>query len=214
MSRMSTDEVAAHVAELSRVGTVIVSQGLALASGGNLSVLLDDGEHMLLTGKGTWLDRLGPESFSLLRLDGTVVDGATPSSEWKLHARMYEVRPETRAVVHVHPQYALLLTSIGKKIRFITQDHAFYVGSYGYTPYFANGSDELADTAAEQMRSGEHPVVVLGNHGISAVGESLGSAFRRALNFEEAAAMTYRAELLGDTDSEFPADKLAELRHQ
>lgn len=208
-----TEEMAARAAELQSVGRMAVGQGLAQASGGNLSARVGE-DAFILTGKGTWLDRLESDHFTLMRLDGTVLSGPTPSSEWKLHARTYEARPDARAVIHLHPQYALLVTALGRQIRFITQDHAFYVGSYGYTPYFMNGSDELADTAADQVRSGEHDVVVLGNHGISALGDSVESAFRRALNLEEAAAMTYRALLLGDTDTVFPPEKLAELRHQ
>jgi L-fuculose-phosphate aldolase len=69
-------------------------------------------------------------------------------------------------------------------------------------PYFPNGSDELADGAAEQAR--EHDCIVLSHHGCSAVGEDLGAAYRRALNLEEAAIATYRALLLGDTTTAFP----------
>lgn len=214
MTEIDDKEIDARVAEMADVGAMAVRQGLALASGGNLSARIGDDDVMLMSGKGTWLDRLERKDFALMRFDGTVLDGAVPSSEWKLHARMYEARPDSRAAVHVHPQYALLLTATGKEIRFITQDHAFYVGGYGYTPYYVNGSDELADTAADQVRDGTHDVVVLGNHGISTIGDSVGSAFRKALNLEEAAVMTYRALLLGDTDTVFPADKLAELHHQ
>jgi L-fuculose-phosphate aldolase len=206
-------EIRERVAELVDVGRDIVAKGLALASGGNLSARVGE-DSFVVTGKGTWLDRLQPEHFTLMRMDGSVIEGPIPSSEWKLHARTYEARDDARAVVHMHPQYALLLTALGHRIRFITQDHAFYVGSYGYTPYYVNGSDELADTAAEQVADGSHDVVVLGNHGISALGDSVESAFRKALNLEEAATMTYRALLLGDTTTVFPPDKLAELKHQ
>jgi L-fuculose-phosphate aldolase len=69
-------------------------------------------------------------------------------------------------------------------------------------PYFPNGSDELADAAAEQSR--QHDCVVLSHHGCSALGEDIGMAYRRALNLEEAAIATYRALLLGDTTTAFP----------
>lgn len=200
------------VEELIRVGADAVRMGLVQASGGNLSCLLDDGT-IVLTGKGTWLDRLEPGHFALLDAQGQQLDGPVPSSEWKLHTKTYEARPDAKCIIHLHPQYTLLVTSLGHKVRFITQDHAFYVGSYGYTKYYTNGSDELADTAAEQVADGTHDVIVLGNHGISALGRTVEDAFRKALNMEEAATMTYRALVLGDTDTEFPVDELAKLRH-
>ena len=108
---------------------------------------------------------------------------------------------------------ALLLTALGHNIRFITQDHAFYVGSYGYTEYYTNGSDELADTAADQLRDGSHDVVVLGNHGICVLGDSVTSAYRKTLNMEEAAKLTYHALLLGDRETTFPPAELDKLKH-
>ncbi|WP_341740797.1 class II aldolase/adducin family protein [Trueperella pyogenes] len=201
-----------RLAELIEVGVDIVAQGLAQASGGNLS--LRDGEQFYVTGKGTWLNKLTENDFALMDLDGNQLNGRKASSEWKLHRDIYLKRPDAQAVIHAHPQFSLLLTALGKKIRFITQDHAFYVGSYGQTKYYTNGSDELAETAAAELAHRRHNVVVLGNHGIAAVGESIEQAYRRVLNFEEAAKLTYHALLLGDEKTEFPPEELAILNHQ
>jgi L-fuculose-phosphate aldolase len=191
------------VDQLIEVGRSAVERGLVLASGGNLSARLTGDDAFVVTAAGTWLDRLTRADFSVLTLDGDVVGGADrPSSEWKLHQRTYRVRPDVNAVVHVHPQHAVLIDALGHPIRLITLDHAFYVRSIGTVPYLPNGSDELADAAAEQSR--EHNCVVLSHHGCSALGEDVGLAYRRALNLEEAAIATYRALLLGDTTTAFP----------
>lgn len=202
--------LATRIAELSDVGRSAVDHGLALASGGNLSARLDDGTFVV-TGSGTWLDRLTPDDFSVMTLGGEVVSGPSPSSEWKLHQRAYQERPDVNAVVHVHPQHAVLLDALGHSVRLITLDHAYYVRSIGTTPYYPNGSDELADSAAEQAR--EHNCIIMGNHGCSALGENVQMAYRRALNLEEAATATYRALLLGDTTTTMPADAFAALHH-
>ncbi|MGG7465817.1 class II aldolase/adducin family protein [Plantibacter sp. YIM 135347] len=202
--------LATRIAELSDVGRSAVDHGLALASGGNLSARLDDGTFVV-TGSGTWLDRLTPDDFSVMTLGGEVVSGPSPSSEWKLHQRAYQERSDVNAVVHVHPQHAVLLDALGHSVRLITLDHAYYVRSVGTTPYYPNGSDELADSAADQAR--EHNCIIMGNHGCSALGENVQMAYRRALNLEEAATATYRALLLGDTTTTMPADAFAALHH-
>lgn len=202
--------LATRIAELSDVGRSAVDHGLALASGGNRSARLDDGTFVV-TGSGTWLDRLNPDDFSVMTLGGEVVTGPSPSSEWKLHQRAYQERSDVNAVVHVHPQHAVLLDALGHSVRLITLDHAYYVRSVGTTPYYPNGSDELADSAAEQAR--EHNCIIMGNHGCSALGENVQMAYRRALNLEEAATATYRALLLGDTTTTMPADAFAALHH-
>jgi L-fuculose-phosphate aldolase len=200
------------VDQLREVGRLAVERGLVLASGGNLSARLPGETEFVVTAAGTWLDRLTPDELSVLTLDGEVVGGAArPSSEWKLHQRTYRARPDVNAVVHLHPQHAVLVDALGHRIRLITLDHAVYLRSVGTVPYFPNGSDELADGAAAQAR--EHDCIVLSHHGCSTLGADVGAAFRRALNLEEAATATYRLLLLGDTGCTFPPDALAALRH-
>lgn len=200
------------VAQLAEVGRTAVGRGLVLASGGNLSGRLPGADTFVVTGSGTWLDRLEPPDFTEMDLDGNVVAGAAnPSSEWKLHQRTYRMRPDVNAVIHLHPQHAVLVDALGHRIRLITLDHAYYVRSVGTVAYFPNGSDELADHAAEQAR--RHDCVLLSHHGCSTLGVDVGTAFRRALNLEEAAVATFRCLQVGDTDCAFPPDAFAALHH-
>lgn len=202
----------ALVDELISVGAKAVSQGLVLGSGGNLSARVPGSSRFVVTASSTWLDRLDADDFSVVDLSGRVLLGArTPSSEWKLHQRTYVVRDDVNAIVHVHPQYAVLVDAIGAPIRLITLDHAVYVRSVGRVDYFPNGSDELADGAAKQAL--EHNTMVLAHHGCSAMGEDVDMAFRRATNLEEAATATYRLLVLGDTRTAFPAEHLNAIHH-
>lgn len=199
-------------AQLAEVGRMSVESGLVVASGGNLSARLPGSDEFVVTAAGTWLDRLTPADFTVMALDGAVRDGAErPSSEWKLHQRTFQTRPDVNAVVHLHPQYAVLVDALGHPIRLLTLDHAYYVRSVGTVPYFPNGSEELADHAAQQAR--QHDCIVLSHHGCSALGPDLGMALRRAMNLEEAATATYRCLLLGDTETRFPPESLATLGH-
>ena len=198
--------------QLAEVGRMAVSSGLALASGGNLSARLQGSDEFVVTGAGTWLDRLIPGDFSVMNLDGRVLGGAErPSSEWKLHQRTYQVRTDVNAVIHLHPQHAVLVDALGHDIRLIMLDHAYYVRSVGTVPYFPNGSDELADCAAEQAK--EHDCVILSYHGCSALGSDIGMAYRRALNLEEAATATYRSLAVGNTECTFPPGSFEALHH-
>lgn len=192
------------VQQLTDVGRVAVDRGLVIGSGGNLSARLPGSREFVVTASGTWLDRLRASDFTTMNLDGAVVGGNPgPSSEWKLHQRTYRVREDVNAIVHVHPQHAVLIDALGHPIRLFTLDHATYVGSVGRTDFYPNGSDELADTAAAQAR--RHNCVLMAHHGCSALGEDIDMAFRRALNLEEAAIATYRALALSDTTTAFPS---------
>lgn len=193
------------IAQLIDAGRYAVERGLVNASGGNLSARLPGDDGFVVTGTGTWLDQLRPAGFATISKDGSHVAGPSPSVEWRLHQRTYEARPDVRAIVHLHPQHAVLVDAIGEEIRCITLDHAYYLGRVVRIPFLPSGSDELASAAAHAVAHGDN-ALVLGNHGCSALGESVPMALRRAANIEEAATMTYRLLLLGDRETDFPAE--------
>lgn len=200
-----TSERETLIDHLIDAGGHVVARGLVQASGGNLSVRLPGTDRFLVTATGTWLDRLDPSDLSELTLEGDHVGGAEhPSLEWRLHQRTYAVRPDVSAIVHLHPQHVLLVDMLGAPIRFTTLDHQFYLGGAGWIPFLPSGSHEVADAAAEASR--EHDAVVLAHHGCSTLGATMSMALRRALNLEEAAAMTYRLLLAGDTTAQFPPE--------
>ena len=199
------------IEQLSGVGRTAVSQGLVLASGGNLSARIPGADEFVVTGTGTYLDQLTPDDFSIVGLDGAVRGGnPRPSSEWKLHQRTYLVRADANAIIHLHPQYAVLLDALGYEVRLISLDQAFYVRKVARVPYFPSGSDEIADAAAEAAR--ECDSVILGFHGCSCLGDTIAMGFRRALNLEQAAMTTFRCLQLGNTALTFPAEWFDKLQ--
>jgi L-fuculose-phosphate aldolase len=194
-------------------GAALVRAGLVLGSGGNLSAREPGGAVIAVTARGTWLDRLEPADFALVRIeDGAVVGGAAdPSTELALHLECYRARPDAAAVVHVHPQTSVLLAALGHPIRTITTDHAAYVGAVRVAPYRHPGTAELATEAAALLADG-CDCVVLSHHGCSVVADSVEMALRRTLNLEEAARLTYQALLLGDTGTVCPPSYRERLR--
>lgn len=202
---MATTQRDTLIHELTEAGAHVVSRGLVQASGGNLSARMPGTDRFIVTGAGTWLDRLAPDDFAVMTLAGEWVDGAErASSEWKLHQRTYAARPDVTAIVHLHPQHVLLVDMLGAPIRFTTLDHQYYVGSAGRVPFLPSGSDALAEAAAQAARGND--AVVLAHHGCSTMGDSVATALRRALNLEEAATMTYRLLQAGDTTTTFPPE--------
>lgn len=124
--------------------------------------------------------------------------------EWKLHAQTYAARPDVHAIIDLHPQTALLVDLLGQPIRLTTLDHQYYLRSVGRVPFLPSGSDELAAAAAQEAVS--HNAIVMAHHGSSALGDTVEMALRRALNLEEAATMTYRLLMAGNTTADFPDD--------
>ena len=133
-----------------------------------------------------------------VRRDGTVEGPHPPSSEHPFHRAIYEARPDIRAVVHAHPT-ALVAFSICRRspdTRLFYQAHAV-CGKVGFAPYACPGSAELGQNIAEQFREGCDSVI-LENHGVVVVAESLPKAFERFEAFEFAGKTLIKAGQIGE----------------
>jgi ribulose-5-phosphate 4-epimerase/fuculose-1-phosphate aldolase len=191
--------------QLTHLGAAAVRAGLVVGSGGNLSARAPDADSCWVTASGSWLDRLTREEFSLVRIaDGAVLRGhPRPSVEWRLHTASYAVRRDVNAVVHLHPQASVLLTSLGHRIALTTTDHRAYVREIAVVPFSPPGSRQVADDAAAAVAGG-CDAVVLTHHGCSVLAGTVEMAHRRAFNLEEAARATLEALRLGAGPPECP----------
>jgi len=202
--------------QLAHVGYDVVQARLVCGSGGNLSARIPDEDACWVTASGAWLDRLSRTTFAPVRIsDGSpAVVGAMPppriqpSSELALHLALYRARPDVNAVIHLHPQTALLLDALGEHVRIVTTDHAFYLGRVSTVPFRLPGTAELASLTAAMAADGTD-CLVLSQHGCVVMADSVELAHKRARNLEEAASLTYRAlaagrlEALRDCPDEF-----------
>jgi L-fuculose-phosphate aldolase len=207
--------------QLAFVGFDVVQAGLVTGSGGNLSARMPDDDAIWVTASGSWLGRLSRSSFAAVQVsDGSpAVVGNTPlpriepTSELALHLALYRARPDVNAIIHLHPQTALLLDALGEHIRIITTDHAYYLRRVSTVPFRLPGGSEIAALTAAMAADGTD-CLVLSQHGCVVMGDTIELAHKRARNLEEAAELTYRAlaagrlEHLRDCPEEF-LDRLA-----
>ena len=206
--------------QLAHVGYDVVQAGLVCGSGGNLSARIPDEDACWVTASGAWLDRLSRSTFAGIRIsDGAPATVGTlpaprlePTSEISLHLALYRARPDVNAVVHLHPQTALLLDALGEHIRIATTDHAYYVRRVSTVPFRLPGSTEVAALTAAMAADGTD-CLVLSQHGCVVLADTVELAHKRARNLEEAAALTYRALTLGRLESlrEVPEEFLDRL---
>ena len=90
------------------IGKRIYNRNMVAANDGNISVKLNDNEF-LCTPTGVSKGFMTPEFICKVDREGNVIQanpGFKPSSEIKMHMRVYEKRPDVGSVVHAHPIYA------------------------------------------------------------------------------------------------------------
>ncbi|MEV4346530.1 class II aldolase/adducin family protein [Actinoplanes sp. NPDC049596] len=206
--------------QLAFVGFDVIQAGLVAGSGGNLSARIPDEDAIWVTASGSWLGRLSRTTFAAVRVsDGSPATVGNvlppriePTSELALHLALYRARPDVNAIIHLHPQTALLLDALGEHIRIVTTDHAYYLRRVSTVPFRTPGTVELASLTAAMAADGTD-CLVLSQHGCVVLGDSVELAHKRARNLEEAAQLTYRALAAGRLENlrDCPEDFLNRL---
>lgn len=171
---------------------------MTTTSGGNLSVLDDDGSGSVwITPARVDKGALRREDIVRVGPDGAIDGPRRPSSEYPFHRAIYAARPDVKAIVHAHP-VALVAFSIAGKVpdtRLLPQTHQV-CGTVGFAPYALPGSEELGRQIASAFADG-YDAVVLENHGVVTAGASLREAFERFETLEFCAKTIVKASLLG-----------------
>jgi len=172
------------------IGASIFARGLTAGSSGNISVRT--GEGWLMTPTGSSLGRLDPARLSKLGSDGRLVSGDPPTKESFLHRVMYEERPATGAVVHLHSTHSVAVSCLAEidpadVLPPITAYYVMRVGRLPLVPYFRPGDLALAD--AVRGFAGKHHAVLLANHGPVVAGTNLDAAANAIEELEETAKL-------------------------
>jgi len=163
--------------EIVLLGKSMYDRGLTHGGTGNISVRLEDG--WLLTPTGSSLGRLDPARLTKLDWEGRHVSGDKPSKELMLHLAMYQERPDSGAVVHLHSTHSLAVSVLegldpDDLLPAITAYYAMRVGKLPLVPYYAPGDPALA--AAVRSFSSKHHAMLLAHHGPVVAGTSLSAA--------------------------------------
>lgn len=188
------DEASLRIA-LVEVMRAMDAAGLNRGTSGNVSVRCGDG--MLVSPSGIVPDQLTPDTIVYLDADGTPAPGAMrPSSEWRMHQRLLQRRPDANAVVHCHARHATILACANKSIPPLH----YMVAVSGraevpVAPYALFGSAELADSVADTMGAGY--ACLMANHGLVTVAPGLRMALAIAAEMEEQAAVYWGALQIG-----------------
>jgi L-fuculose-phosphate aldolase len=157
-------------ADVVAAGREMLRLGLVAGTSGNVSAR--DGDRILITPSALPYGEMQEDDVVALSLDGTVLDGSRePSSERRVHTAVYAARPDAGALVHSHSVHATAWSFLGEPLDTGTEELEHAAGGAVLTaPFAPTGSDEIASAAVEAL--GDRGAVLLGRHGVLALGES------------------------------------------
>ncbi len=205
--------------QICEIGRRVDARGLVAANDGNISVKVN-GREVLCTPTGVLKGTMTPDMICKMDLDGNVLEapgGYKPSSEMKMHLRVYQKRPDIGAVVHAHPPYATSFAVAGIPLsQPILSEAVLSMGCVPIADYGTPSTKEIPDAVEKYLPYFD--AMLLEYHGALAYGKDLMTAYMKMESVEFYARTLYQVKVLGGGSArEIPREKveaLYELRRQ
>lgn len=175
----------------------LFDRGYSVGGAGNVSVRRDGG-GFIVTPTGSSLGRLSADRLSVIAADGTpLADGPKPSKEFAFHRALYQVRPEARAIVHLHSTYLTALSCLQdlpqeNALKPFTPYYVMRIGAMPVIPYSRPGSPQIGvDLAQAAQRHENAQAFLLASHGVVVLGRDVDDAVNNAEELEETAKLHF-----------------------
>ena len=176
----------------------IYDKGLTTTSGGNLSII-DDNGNIWITPAGIDKGTLNRYDIICIKPDGTRIGPHKPSSELPFHASIYAKRKDIHAVLHAHPP-ALVSFSIARKLPDLDLIPTVRktCSKISMATYAVPGSEELGENISREFENDVN-IVMLENHGVCIGADDLFTAFKMFETLNYSASLEIIAHKLGNS---------------
>ena len=177
--------------------TVRLNMHEAVANHFSLAVN-DDGTQFLMNPNQRHFSRIKASDLLLLdaNSDATMDHPDAPDpTAWGLHGSVHRACPHARCVMHVHSIHATVLASLADSTLLpIDQSTATFFNRYVIDNAFGGlAFDEEGARCASMLSDPKIKVMIMGNHGVLVIGDSVADTFNRLYYFERAAETYIRA---------------------
>ena len=163
---------------------------------GNISV--KENNKIYLSKSGVCLFDMKEDEISELDLEGNLLNGVKPSSEGKMHFKIYKKRPDINAIIHIHCPYVTSFAVCKKEMNEpILPEFIYNFNTIPSAKYACPGSDDLADETSKYFEDG-HDAVLMQNHGLVAGAATLKETFYILESIQAYAKTYFAAKFLGE----------------
>jgi ribulose-5-phosphate 4-epimerase/fuculose-1-phosphate aldolase len=165
----------------------------------HFSLAVDDaGKRFLINPNKRHFARIRASELLLLDADDpTTMDApdAPDATAWGLHGAIHRRCPHAHCVMHVHPTFATVLACLADStLPPIDQNAATFYRRHAVDDRYGGlAFEEEGARCAELLADPQCKVLVMGNHGVLAIGDSVADTFNRLYYFERACATYIRA---------------------
>ncbi|NIZ62784.1 hypothetical protein DL239_17585 [Sedimentitalea sp. CY04] len=186
----------------------------------------DDGSQFLINPNQMHFSRI--KASDLLQLNANDPDtmarqDAPDETAWGLHGAIHRLCPHARCVMHVHSIYATVLASLADStLPPIDQNSAMFFRRHVVDEEYGGlAFENEGKRCAGLLTDPKVKVMIMGNHGILVIGDTVADTFNRLYYFERAAETYIRAlqtgqelRVLSDEIAEKTAQELEDYPNQ
>ncbi len=186
--------------------------GSKSGSAGNVSMLVDDEDAVVVTPTRLRYDGMTIEDICVVDLDLARVEGERkPSIETPMHVATYKVRADVSAIIHTHQTFASALGVLNQPIPPLFDEVTLAIGkSVEVVPYALSGTRELHDNVARKLANRCHCYIIQ-NHGALCIGADFDETFTFVELLEKSATIYMQALATGKPVSVLPDKIVAQL---
>jgi L-fuculose-phosphate aldolase len=185
-----------HREDICQIGRLVFQKGWVAANDGNISIRLDT-ERILATPTGVSKGLMHPDDLIIVDMQGNKISGrAERTSEIAMHLKVYEMRPDVRAVVHAHPPVATGYATAGRQLNLaLLPEVVIGLGCVPLAAYGLPGTPALTEPMIPLIP--KYDALMMANHGAVCYGEDVFKAYFRMETMEHFARIHFVAEMLG-----------------
>jgi ribulose-5-phosphate 4-epimerase/fuculose-1-phosphate aldolase len=146
-------------------------------------------DQILINPMGLMFDEITASNLLKVDLDGNLIEPSEYEPIYAgivIHGAIYLSRPDVQCVIHTHTEADIAVGALEEGLLPLSQWAMRFYNRLGYHDYEGVSLD-LDERERLQQSIGNHPVLVLRNHGLLATGRNVAEAFSLTYHFERSA---------------------------
>ena len=156
-------------------------------------------DHFWVNPFGMHFSQIRVSDLILVNDRGDVVEGGRPvnAAAFAIHSQVHRARPDVIAAAHAHSLYGKSWSSLGRLLDPITQDACAFYGDHALFDDYTGVVLDLEEGKRISAALGQRKAVILRNHGLLTVGQSVDEAAWWFLTMERSCQAQLLAEAAG-----------------
>ena len=156
-------------------------------------------DHFWVNPFGMSFNHIRVSDLILVNHKGDVVEGRYPvnGAAFAIHSQVHQARPDVVAAAHSHSIHGRALSALGQLLEPITQDACAFYQDHGLFDDYTGVVTDLEEGKRIAAALGDGKAVVLRNHGLLTVGDTVDAAAWWFITMERSAQVQLLAKAAG-----------------